>query len=140
MAILPMHGYRVARIPAGLVLVVALLWSVHEPVTEAIASPLEPETVDAVQRERRYLESSALAMTNMMRDMQTSGSGDVDHDFVMQMVAHHQGAIDMAMAMLRTGSNQKLIRLAHEIIVTQREEIAAMQLAIAEPNSAGKNP
>jgi uncharacterized protein (DUF305 family) len=139
MALMLMHGYRAARVPSGLVLVVALMWSVHEPVTEAIASPLEPETVDAVQRERRYLDSSAVAMTNMMRDMQTSGSGDVDHDFVIQMVAHHQGAIDMAMAMLRTGSNQQLIRLAHEIIVTQREEITAMQLAIAEPKSAGKN-
>ncbi len=75
----------------------------------------------------------------MMRDMQTSGLGDADHDFVVQMVAHHQGAIDMAMALLRTGSNQRLIRLAHEIIVTQREEIAAMQLAVAEqPKRAGK--
>jgi len=117
---------------------IALFWSAHDPVTGAIASPLEPGSVDAAQRERRYLESSAVAMTNMMRDMQTSGSGDVDHDFVTQMVAHHRGAIDMAMAMLQTGSNQKLIRIAHEIIVTQRQEIAAMQLAIAEPNSAAK--
>jgi len=70
--------------------------------------------------------------------MQTSGSGDVNQDFVTQMVAHHQGAIDMALAMLRTGSNQRLIRLAHEIIVTQREEITAMQLALAEPKPAGK--
>jgi uncharacterized protein (DUF305 family) len=56
----------------------------------------------------------------------------------MQMVAHHQGAIDMATAMLQTGSNQKLLRIAHEIIVAQCDEIAAMQLAIAEPNSTGK--
>ena len=74
-----------------------------------------------------------------MREMQTSASGNADNDFVTQMVAHHQGAIDMALAMLRNGSNQKLIRLANEIIVTQREEITAMQLAIAEPKSAGKN-
>jgi hypothetical protein len=127
-----------ARIPSGLALVVALSWSSRHPITGAIAGPFEPETVGAVQRERQYLESSATAMTTMMRDMQTSGSGDVNHDFVTQMVAHHQGAIDMALAMLRTGSNQKLIRLAHEIIVTQREEITAMQLAIAEPKPAGK--
>jgi hypothetical protein len=138
LALVLMPAYRVAGIPSSLVLMVALFWSGHEPVTGAIASPLEPEAADAVQRERQYLEGSASAMTTMMRDMRTSGIGDVDHDFVMQMVAHHQGAIDMAMAMLRTGSNQKLIRLAHEIIVTQREEIEAMQLAIAEPISAGK--
>ncbi len=133
-----MRAYGVARIPSGLALVFALCWSGHHPITGAIAGPLEPAMVDAVQRERQYLESSATAMATMMRDMQTSGSGDVNHDFVTQMVAHHQGAIDMALAMLRTGDNQKLIRLAHEIIVTQREEIAAMQLAVAEPKPAGK--
>lgn len=136
-----MSTHRVVRILSGLALMVALLWCGHDPVTGAIAVPLESETVDAVQRERRYLDSSAAAMTAMMRDMQTSASGDVNNDFVTQMVAHHQGAIDMALAMLRNGSNQKLIRLANEIIVTQREEITAMQLAIAEPKpAAGASP
>jgi uncharacterized protein (DUF305 family) len=121
-----------------LALTFALFLSDHHPITEAVARPLEPDTVDAAQRDRRYLEASAAAMTTMMRDMLTSGSGDVNQDFVTQMVAHHQGAIDMALAMLRTGSNQKLIRLAHEIIVTQREEISAMQLALAESKPAGK--
>jgi len=130
--------YRVARIPWCLALTVTLFSSGHHPITGAIAGPREPEALDAVQRERQYLESSAAAMTTMMRDMQTSGSGDVNRDFVTQMVAHHQGAIDMALAMLRTGSNQTLIRLAHEIIITQREEITAMQLALAETKPAGK--
>ncbi len=127
-----MPPYRGARIPWRLALMVALLWSGHHPFTGAIAGPLEPEAVDAAQRERQYLESSAAAMTIMMRDMQTGGSGDVNRDFVTQMVAHHQGAIDMALAMVRNGTNQRLIRLAHEIIVTQREEITAMQLATAD--------
>jgi uncharacterized protein (DUF305 family) len=79
-------------------------------------------------------------MKTMMRDMQTGGTGDVDRDFVTQMVAHHQGAIEMAGGLLRTGGNQQLIRLAHEIIVTQTEEIAAMQLAIAEHPTAASGP
>jgi hypothetical protein len=124
-------AHRAARIPAGLVLVVALLWSPHDPLTGDVAGPLGSKTADDEQRERLYLVASAAAMEAMMRGMQTSRSGDVDRDFVTQMVAHHQGAIDMAVALLRTGSNQRLIRLAHEIIVTQREEIAAMKLAIA---------
>jgi uncharacterized protein (DUF305 family) len=45
----------------------------------------------------------------------------------------------MAGALLQTGSNPQLIRLAHEIIVTQSEEMAAMRLAIAgQSNPAGK--
>jgi len=126
-----MPANRRARIRSGLVLVVALLWNSH-PFTAAMADTLAPETPDVGQREQLYLAVSAAAMKTMMRDMQTGASGDADHDFVTQMVAHHQGAIDMAEALLRTGNNQQLVRLAHEIIVTQRDEIAAMRLAVAE--------
>jgi uncharacterized protein (DUF305 family) len=134
-----MPAYRLPRILAGLMFVADLFWSAHDPITRTTAHSSTTETGDAGQRESLYLAASAAAMTTMMRDMQTSGSGDVDHDFVTQMVAHHQGAIDMASALLRTGRNQQLIRLAHEIVVTQSEEIAAMRLAIGEqPNSAGK--
>jgi uncharacterized protein (DUF305 family) len=49
------------------------------------------------------------------------------------MVPHHQGAIDMALIILRFGKNEQLRRLAQEIIVTQRQEIAAMKLAVGEP-------
>jgi uncharacterized protein (DUF305 family) len=138
MALLPMPLYRSLRILPGLALVVALFWSGHNPVSGAPASPHASATADALRREREYLESSAAAMTAMMRGMQTNGSGDVDHDFVTQMTAHHQGAIDMAGAMLRTGSNQRLIRLAHEIIVTQSEEIVAMRLAVTDAAEVGR--
>src|SRR5438270_4406203 len=43
------------------------------------------------------------------------------------MVAHHRGAIDMAQAELRYGRNEKLRRLAQEMIITQQEEIGVMQ-------------
>ncbi len=60
-------------------------------------------------------------------------TGDIDHDFVEIMVPHHQGAIDMAVAVLRHGRNERLRRLAQEIVVTQQQEIAAMRLALDEP-------
>jgi len=46
------------------------------------------------------------------------------------MIAHRQGAIDMAEAELRYGHNEHLRRLAQEIIIDQQQEIAAMQLAV----------
>jgi uncharacterized protein (DUF305 family) len=83
--------------------------------------------------EAPYLSENSKAMSRMMQDMAVKPSGDVDHDFVAMMVPHHQGAIDMAIAVLRYGHNEKLKRLAQEIIVTQQQEIAAMRLAIDEP-------
>jgi uncharacterized protein (DUF305 family) len=49
------------------------------------------------------------------------------------MSAHHQGAIDMAVTLLKYGHNEQLKRMAQEIIVEQQQEIAAMRLAIGDP-------
>jgi hypothetical protein len=88
----------------------------------------------SVAVEARYLAENDAAMTRMMRDMEAvKPTGDVDRDFVAMMVPHHQGAIDMALAVLRYGRNEQLRRLAQEIIVTQQQEIAAMRLAVGEP-------
>ena len=72
-------------------------------------------------------------MRSMLKDMTIQPTGDVDHDFVTMMIPHHQGAIDMAQALLLYGHNEQLRRLAQEIIVTQEQEIMAMRLALGEP-------
>lgn len=73
------------------------------------------------------------AMASMMQGMDAPTTDDVDRDFVAMMVPHHQGAIDMAIAELRYGRDERLKRIAQEIIVDQQQEIAAMRLAVNEP-------
>jgi YVTN family beta-propeller protein len=46
--------------------------------------------------------------------------GDPDHDFASMMIAHHRGAIAMAVVELRFGRDRRLQRLAQEIIATRR--------------------
>ena len=86
-----------------------------------------------VSGEGQYLVENDLAMKRMMSDMAITPAGDVDLDFVAMMVPHHQGAIDMAVAVLRHGRNPQIRRLAQEIIVTQQQEITAMRLAVGQP-------
>jgi hypothetical protein len=81
--------------------------------------------------EATFLSENEAAMNRMMAGM-TVRPGDVDRDFVAMMVAHHQGAIDMAQAVLRYGRNEQIRRLAKRIVVAQRQEIAAMRLAVGE--------
>jgi uncharacterized protein (DUF305 family) len=83
--------------------------------------------------EAPFLAENNAAMDKMMAAMTVKPTGDVDRDFVAMMVPHHQGAIDMAQAVLRYGHNEQLKRLAQEIVVTQQQEIAAMRLAVGEP-------
>ena len=83
--------------------------------------------------EAPFLAENESAMKKMMSDMAVKPTGDVDADFVAMMVPHHQGAIDMAVAVLRYGRNAQVRRLAQEIVVTQQQEIAALRLAVGEP-------
>lgn len=77
-----------------------------------------------------FLAENEEAMERMMAAMHVAPTGDIDKDFVTMMIPHHQGAIDMARALLRSSRNEPLRRLAQEIIVTQEDEIRAMRLAI----------
>ena len=87
----------------------------------------------ATNNEADFLAANHAAMNKMMADMTVAPTGDIDRDFVAMMVPHHQGAIDMALTILRFGKSEQLKRLAQEIIVTQQQEITAMKLAVGEP-------
>lgn len=80
-----------------------------------------------------FADEMNAAMDSMMDAMQARATGDVDRDFATMMIPHHQGAIDVAVAELRYGTNPQLRRIAQEIIVDQQQEIAAMRLAIGDP-------
>jgi hypothetical protein len=86
-----------------------------------------------IDAEAPFLAENVAAMKIMMDNMAVKPTGDIDADFVAMMVPHHQGAIDMALAVLRHGRNPQIRRLAQEIIVTQQQEIAVMRLAVGQP-------
>jgi Domain of unknown function (DUF305) len=94
---------------------------------------LRTTTHAVIGEEASFLAENDVAMKKMMNDMTVKSSGDVDRDFVAMMVPHHQGAIDMALAVLRHGRNVQIRRLAQEIIVTQQQEIAAMRVSVGDP-------
>ena len=115
--------------PASLAACSAQPQSLADYIAAVCATPFR----SAPAEEQAYLGENVAAMTKMMIDMGIRPSGNVDADFVAMMVPHHQGAIEMAEAELRYGRNEQLRRMAQEIIVTQLQEIAAMQFAIGRP-------
>jgi len=54
-------------------------------------------------------------------------NGVSEHDFVTMMIPHHQGAVDMAKALLLTTQDPELRNLALGIIAEQQNEIKVMQ-------------
>jgi uncharacterized protein (DUF305 family) len=54
-------------------------------------------------------------------------NADPDAAFILGMIPHHQGAIDMAEIVLKFGKDPQSRHLAHEIINVQRREIGEMR-------------
>src|SRR3989454_12461902 len=77
------------------------------------------------------------ATARMHAAMHVPFTGDADRDFARMMIPHHQGAIDMALVELRYGKDERLKRLAQEIIVTQQQEIVVMHLALGDEPPPG---
>ena len=63
----------------------------------------------------------------MMKNMHISYTGDADVDFRTHMIAHHQGAIDMANVALKHAKDADTKKMAQKIISDQEKEIAEMK-------------
>lgn len=67
------------------------------------------------------------ANDKMHKAMDIPFTGDADRDFIAGMIAHHQGAIDMANVVIKFGKDPGVRKLAEEIIQAQDKEIAWMK-------------
>jgi uncharacterized protein (DUF305 family) len=78
--------------------------------------------------------TAALAAINrrMHADMTIEPSGDPDRDFAEAMIAHHEGAIDMAKLVLGFGDDPDIRKLAEGIISVQKQEIAILRQWLAK--------
>jgi uncharacterized protein (DUF305 family) len=64
-------------------------------------------------------------------------TGDADVDFVRSMVAHHEGAVDMAEIVLEHGKDPEVRDLATAIISAQQAEIEFMRNWLARKAPKG---
>lgn len=66
-------------------------------------------------------------MDGMMSGLEGKTGDAFDKAFIEEMIVHHQGAVDMANAVLATSKRPELIKLANEIISAQTKEIEMME-------------
>ena len=89
------------------------------------ALPMMHGGMDGLNEHQR---ESMDGMMKMDRDMmQGMMKQDADVAFICGMIAHHQGAIDMARVQLQHGKDPELRKMAEKIIADQEKEIAEME-------------
>jgi uncharacterized protein (DUF305 family) len=78
--------------------------------------------------DKSFARMMSESMAIMDRDMAAAPmNGEAGHDFVTMMLPHHQGAIDMAKAVLLNTRDPELRNLALGIIAEQQNEINVMR-------------
>lgn len=68
-----------------------------------------------------------MSMDDMSSDLQNRTGDDFDENFVAMMIAHHQGAIDMAKLAENNAKHQEIKDLSKGILSAQSKDIDQMQ-------------
>jgi uncharacterized protein (DUF305 family) len=69
----------------------------------------------------------ASEMKGMMAGLEGKTGNEFDKAFLSEMIVHHQGAVDMAQAVISTSKRPELLKLARDIITAQTQEINMMK-------------
>jgi uncharacterized protein (DUF305 family) len=128
------------RIPAMTALLAgacALPVAAQETTATGQADPAPPPAAFQASSTRSFDALMDEAMDRMMDGMHRApASGAPDRDFVTMMIPHHQGAVDMARALLAHSEDPELRNLAQSILVEQASEIALMRAWLARHEAA----
>lgn len=82
----------------------------------------------------KYLNEQNSQMSTMMKAMKNiKHTGDTAIDFLYGMIPHHEAAVEMSQSLIKYGGeNDKIKKIAQNIISSQSKEIAEMEVMIKE--------
>ena len=75
---------------------------------------------------KEFFKKNRRAMRAMMKDMGAQESGNVQKDFLVGMIVHHQGAVDVSKIVLEYSKDETVRKIAQDIISAQEAEIKQM--------------
>lgn len=96
--------------------------SIDTPMAASNSTSAQSPTAPAKDTSRPGDELMKAMAASMDQMHSVQMSGDFDVDFANMMIAHHQGANDMAQVELSQGKDEKMKAKAQEIITMQKDE------------------
>ena len=123
----PSNGHIARELARGVVVAITLCTLPFSAIAQTT-----PGTPAKMEMDKSSSTDASMKMHKSMDDMQKKTAamkmtGNHDIDFAMMMVAHHQGAIDMAQAEIEAGKDPAMIKIAKSIITAQKKEIAQFE-------------
>ena len=72
-------------------------------------------------------QSSEMTMSQMTETLANKTGDDFDKTFLVNMIEHHEGAVDMAELATKNAKHSEVKKLSADIITAQEKEIADMK-------------
>lgn len=80
------------------------------------------------KKEAEYLKGYEKAFNEMMEEMdEEKPTGNINLDFLEEMIPHHEGGIDMASNILKYTNSKELQKIANQIIANQSKQVKQME-------------
>lgn len=80
------------------------------------------------KKEEQYLKGYEAAYKKMMEEMEDAEpTGNINQDFLEEMIPHHEGAVAMASNILKYTNNKEMQKIANQIIANQSKQIKQMK-------------
>lgn len=82
---------------------------------------------DTTTTSQGMMNDDDMSMSEMTSSLKNKTGDDFDEAFIAEMIAHHQGAIDMANLAKQNAKHDEIKNLADDIVAAQTKEINEMK-------------
>ena len=93
----------------------------------ALTSDNDTNKTMNTQQQSTATDHSTMSMADMNRELEKLSGDDYDKAFTEMMIAHHEGAVDMAQLSGTRAKHEEIKTLSKDIISAQEKEIADMK-------------
>lgn len=112
---------------AIITLVVGLVLGVSGTLGVSALTSDDPKEITSTQQQPVESDHSTMSMADMNKELEGISGDDYDKAFVEMMIAHHEGAVDMAKLSIDRAKHDEIKQLSQEIVSAQEKEIADMK-------------
>lgn len=87
----------------------------------------DSKEVTSTQQQTAVTDHNTMSMADMNKKLEGLSGDDYDKAFIEMMIAHHEGAVDMAELSEQRAKHDEIKQLSQEIITAQEKEITDMK-------------